>query len=202
MGQTSITTLGTIGTGTWAGTTIAVNHGGTGLTSATDSAILVSNSSGVPAWSGTMTNGQVIIGYTSGTPTAATISAGAGISVTNGTGSITIASTGGITWNSVITTTVTAAVNNGYIITEASATTVTLPVTAALGSVVEVIGQGAGGFSLAAGIGQTIQMGTVATTSGGSWTSANQYDAIRVVCTVANTTWTVTSVLSAGMTKA
>jgi hypothetical protein len=32
-GQTSITTLGTIATGTWAATTIAVNHGGTGLTS-------------------------------------------------------------------------------------------------------------------------------------------------------------------------
>lgn len=30
VGQTSITTLGTIATGTWAGTTIAVNHGGTG----------------------------------------------------------------------------------------------------------------------------------------------------------------------------
>lgn len=34
-GQTSITTLGTIATGTWAGTTIAPDHGGTGLTSYT-----------------------------------------------------------------------------------------------------------------------------------------------------------------------
>jgi hypothetical protein len=34
-GQTSITTVGTIGTGTWAGTAIAADHGGTGLTSYT-----------------------------------------------------------------------------------------------------------------------------------------------------------------------
>jgi hypothetical protein len=33
-GQTSITTLGTIATGTWDGTTIAVDHGGTGSTTA------------------------------------------------------------------------------------------------------------------------------------------------------------------------
>jgi len=33
VGQTSITTLGTIATGTWEGTTIAVDQGGTGLTS-------------------------------------------------------------------------------------------------------------------------------------------------------------------------
>jgi hypothetical protein len=35
VGQTSITTLGTIGTGTWDATTIATNRGGTGLTSFT-----------------------------------------------------------------------------------------------------------------------------------------------------------------------
>ncbi len=34
-GSTNITTLGTIGTGTWNGTTIAVNRGGTGATTAT-----------------------------------------------------------------------------------------------------------------------------------------------------------------------
>lgn len=35
VGQTSITTLGTIGTGTWNGATIAVNRGGTGATTLT-----------------------------------------------------------------------------------------------------------------------------------------------------------------------
>ena len=34
VGQTSITTLGTIGTGTWQGTAVAVGYGGLGLTAA------------------------------------------------------------------------------------------------------------------------------------------------------------------------
>lgn len=76
VGQTSITTLGTIGTGTWAGTTIAVNHGGTGQTAYTD--------------------GQLLIGNTAtGGLSKATITAGSGISVTNGNGTISIAATGG-----------------------------------------------------------------------------------------------------------
>lgn len=73
-GQTAITTLGTIGTGTWNGTTIAVANGGTGQT--------------------TYTNGQLLIGNTSGnTLTKATLTQGSGITITNGNGSITIAAT-------------------------------------------------------------------------------------------------------------
>jgi len=45
VGQTSITTLGTIATGTWNGTAIAVNKGGTGLTTYNKGSILVGNSS-------------------------------------------------------------------------------------------------------------------------------------------------------------
>lgn len=66
----------------------------TGITAA-NSAVLVSTSTGVPQWSGTMTNGQLIIGSTSGTPTAATLTAGSGITITNGAGAITIAVTAG-----------------------------------------------------------------------------------------------------------
>ena len=44
VGQTSITTLGTITTGTWNGTTIAVGSGGTGLTSIAKGSVLVANS--------------------------------------------------------------------------------------------------------------------------------------------------------------
>jgi len=39
VGQTSITTLGTITTGTWTGTTIAIANGGTGATSLADASI-------------------------------------------------------------------------------------------------------------------------------------------------------------------
>jgi hypothetical protein len=44
VGQTSITTLGTIGTGTWNGTTIGVAYGGTGLTAAAKGSVMVANS--------------------------------------------------------------------------------------------------------------------------------------------------------------
>ena len=78
-GTTGLTTSGGPVTGsgtiTLAGT-LAVANGGTGQTS--------------------YTNGQLLIGNTTGnTLTKATLTAGSGISITNGSGSITIASTGG-----------------------------------------------------------------------------------------------------------
>jgi hypothetical protein len=44
VGQSSITTLGTIATGTWNGTTIDIAYGGTGLTSIAKGSVLVANS--------------------------------------------------------------------------------------------------------------------------------------------------------------
>lgn len=73
VGQTSITTLGTVATGTWNATTIGVSKGGTGLT-------------------GTPTNGQLPIGNGSGY-TLGTLTAGSNVTITNGAGSITIAAT-------------------------------------------------------------------------------------------------------------
>ena len=55
-----------------------------------NSAALVTTSTGVPGLSGTMTNGQLVIGSTSGTPTAATLTPGGDITFTNGAGSITV----------------------------------------------------------------------------------------------------------------
>ena len=75
-GSTNVTTLGTIATGTWEGTTVAVDQGGTGQTS--------------------YTNGQLLIGNTTGnTLTKATLTAGANITITEGAGSISIASASG-----------------------------------------------------------------------------------------------------------
>lgn len=107
-----------------------------------------------------------------------------------------------VTWNSVAGTTQAAAVNNGYVISNAGTTTVTLPATAALGSLVSIAGQGAGGFILAANTGQTIKMAASTTSSGGSLTSAEQYDTVEVVCVVANTTWVVRSAITTGFTIA
>lgn len=46
VGQTSITTLGTIATGTWSGSTIAANKGGTGVTSASANTVFAGPTSG------------------------------------------------------------------------------------------------------------------------------------------------------------
>ena len=70
-GSSNITTLGTIGTGTWNATTIAVNKGGTGQTS--------------------YVNGELLIGNSTGnTLTKATLTQGTAIDITNSTGIITI----------------------------------------------------------------------------------------------------------------
>lgn len=190
---------------TYAASTILYSNGAntvTGLATA-NSAVLVTNSSGVPAWSGTMTNGQLIIGSTTATPTAATLTAGTGITITNGAASITIATTGGgMGWTTVSGTSQSAAVNNGYITNNAGAVTVTLPTTFAIGDVVIVKGLGAGGWVLAAGTATTVRLGSSVTSSAGSLTSANQYDTVKVTGLVANTTWSVDYAFSAGLTVA
>ena len=168
-----------------------------------NSAVLVTNSTGVPSWSGTMTNGQLIIGSTGDAPVAATITPGTGISVTNAAGAITIATTSfSIAWSGVSGTTQAAAINSGYVIQNAAQTTVTLPATAPIGSVVSVRGLGTAGWILAANTGQTIKVIGSTTSSGGSLTSAERYDSIDVTCVTADTTWIASSVLSTGLTVA
>jgi hypothetical protein len=66
----SLTSLGTITTGVWNGTTLGAAYGGTGQT--------------------TYTNGQLLIGNATGGLSKATLTAGTGIVITNGSGGITI----------------------------------------------------------------------------------------------------------------
>ena len=101
-----------------------------------------------------------------------------------------------VDWIPAPSSPVTASVNTGYIITSATAVTITLPVTAAVGSIVAIAGEGAGGWVLAPGAAQTIKvLGASASTS---VTSAEQYDCIEVICTVANTRWVMRSSVSTG----
>lgn len=150
------------------------------------------------------TNGQIPIG--NGTNyVAASITAGSGITITPGAGTLTISSTGGsggLSYLPITGTTQTAAVNTGYINQNAASTVITLPVTAPLSSIVAIQGLGAGGWVLTAGAGQTIQVGQTATSSGGTVSSANNFDAISVICIVANTTWAMMGPVSAGFTTA
>ena len=47
-GSSSIATVGTVGTGTWEGTAVALAYGGTGLVGATDGKIVIADGSGAP----------------------------------------------------------------------------------------------------------------------------------------------------------
>jgi hypothetical protein len=173
-----------------------------GLTTA-NSAVLVTNSTGVPAWSGTMANGQLIIGSTTATPTAATLTAGTGISITNGAASITVATNGANPWVDETGSSVTMTTNTGYTSDDgASLVTFTLPTTSAIGDWVEIDGKGSGLWAIAQATGQQIHIGTSATTSGatGSLSSVNQFDNVRLRCLTANTIWTVVSQQSSGLT--
>lgn len=161
-----------------------------GVTAA-NSAVLVSNSSGVPAWSSTMTNGQVIIGSTGATPVAATLTAGAGVTISNGAGSITIASSGGgFSWTHVTGTSQAMVSNNGYVADNAGLVTLTLPATAVIGDALAIMGRGAGGWKITYTTNQYIQVGSSGSTvTSGNIASTNRFDSIYLVCIDTNNGW-------------
>ena len=69
VGQASITTLGTISTGTWNGTAIGAQHGGTGLTTAPKGSVLIANAlNTISALDGGGSNDS-ILSYDAGTDT-------------------------------------------------------------------------------------------------------------------------------------
>ena len=76
--------------------TLKVASGGTGASSLTDKAVLISQDSGTDTVGSVAltSSGQIIIGGSSG-PAAATITAGTNVTITNGDGSISIAASGG-----------------------------------------------------------------------------------------------------------
>ena len=70
--------------------TLKVAHGGTGAATLTDGGILVGAGTSAITALAVLTNGQLLIGDGSGAPAAATLTAGEGIDITNGAGSIEI----------------------------------------------------------------------------------------------------------------
>ena len=69
----------------------------------------------------------------------------------------------------------------------------------AFGSVIKIQGLGAGGWIIQANTGQTVHVGSVASSVAGTVSSANQYDAIQLICIIANTTWSTESAYSSGL---
>jgi len=160
--------------------------------STANSATLVTNSTGVPAWTGSMTNGQVLIGSTSATPTPATLTAGTNISISNGAGSITINNTAasGFTNVNQNTSSVTLAAETRYAINNgASLVTLTLPSSPTIGDTYVIVGGSSGGWTIHQNASQQCHIGSSATTAGtgGSLSSSNQYDCITITNVAANT---------------
>jgi hypothetical protein len=112
---------GEVTSGTWNGTPIQSATGGTGQTS--------------------YSAGQLLIGNNSGGLTKSTLTAGSNVTITNGNGAITIASTGGgLSWQSVQTTGFTAVSGRGYPCnTTSAAFTVTLPASPTAGDLITLV---------------------------------------------------------------
>lgn len=95
------------------------------------------------------------------------------------------------TYTTVTTTSQAMSPNNGYISNNAALVTLTLPSVAAVGTKLEIVGFGAGGWLIAQNAGQQIQIGSTSSTVGitGSVASSNQGDSLVLVCIVADTIW-------------
>ena len=103
-----------------------------------------------------------------------------------------------VVWAANAGTSISAAVNNGYVLTSASLATVTLPTTFAVGTVIGIAGQGAGGWVCAVGASTNIK--AFGNTYAVSMASTNATDTLVLVASVANTTWDIVSFISTGLT--
>ena len=85
--------------------------------------------------------------------------------------------------------------NNGYIANRNSLVTLTLPTTSAVGSIIEIVGKGTGGWKVAQNANQMIHIKAATSTTGtGGYISSNdQYNSVKLLCTVANLEFTVLS---------
>lgn len=98
VGQTSITTLGTVGTGTWHGSTVTVPYGGTGAASFTSYSLITSNttSTGALAPLAAGTSGQVLVSQGAGAYPAWQNVSSVGIASVVGTAPITATTVSGV----------------------------------------------------------------------------------------------------------
>ena len=177
---------------------IAVASGATGLATLTAHSVQVGAGTSAITQIGVGASGSVLLGATAADPAFALLtSSGGTIAFTTGANSLNLeaaTASGSFVW-SVITTSQTAAINNGYITNSASLITVTLPATAAVGTLFEIAGIGTGGWQLGQAASQYINFGAHVTTTGtgGYLASTLTNDTVKVVCTVANVGFIVTS---------
>jgi len=161
------------------------------VTGTSNHQIQIGNASGSLTSLGAAINGQIPIGSTLNDPVLSTITAGSGVKITNGPGSISIAAI--FPWTEVFAASAGMSANNGYISNNAGLVTLTLPLGANQGDIIKVAGKGAGGWLIAQNAGQSIIVGSDITTvgAGGSLASTNYADGVTLLCITNNTTYEV-----------
>jgi len=102
--------------------------------------------------------------------------------------------TSGFTWN-VINTDTAAASDNGYFVNDAGNVNISLPATSSIGDAIEISEIGTGTWTITQAAGQQIRLGSYQTTlgAGGSLTSTQAGDSIRLTCYADNSLWVSTS---------
>ena len=153
-----------------------------------------------PAAGQVVADGQLLIGSTVfPNIRVATLTAGSGIGITNGSGSITLSSiSGGFTWTDATNASYGLTVQNGYVCDRGGGVTFTLPATASRGDTIKIVGL-LGIWTIAQNANQYISLSSSTTSVGigGSLVATNVGDCIELVCIVpgASTGWRVSSVI-------
>ena len=170
------------GSATWTevdnsgGGLLPVANGGTGASTLTAHGVVVGEGTSAVAVTAAGTVGQVLVGNgASADPSFANLVT---LNVVDVTG-----------------TSQAMAVNTTYIADNAAQVAFTLPATAAQGSIIKVIGNGAGGWTIGQNANQVIKSNGLTTTTGtgGSLSSTNRFNTVEIFATVggASTTWVV-----------
>lgn len=143
---------------------VEVAFGGSGLATITDHSLTVGSGVAAVTELGVASNGQIPIGSNAADPVLGTITAGAGLSVTNGAGSIEVANQ--LTINNQTGTSYTLQltdVSKFITCTNVAAITLTVPpessVNFPIGTQIQIYQGGAGLLSITNGVGVTIRSG-------------------------------------------
>ncbi len=164
----------------------SANNVVSGLATATDG-VLTTGSSGIPVITQMTSNGNLLIGSNAGPPTASTLTAGIGISITNGNNSITIAATGsGFTWVDATSATQALVAETGYVTDRSAGVVYTLPASAVLGDTFKIVGK-LGIATITPNANQQLLMGSASGTVGvaGTAVATNVGDCVEFVCITA-----------------
>lgn len=165
---------------------------GGGLQLGTTNAGVLYSTAGVVGSTAALTDGQLLIGNTGNVPSVATLTGAGTVSVTNAAGSITITGAAGVAGTFIpIAADGAMTTNTRYINTKAGLLSLSLPAVSAEGDILNLQGNGAGGWILTQAANQQILVGNTNTTLGvaGTLASTNFGDAVSLVCVTPNLVW-------------